>query len=268
MIPILKKAGITVNHQTLQRHRHRRDAVERAQRRSSTSQLNPNETVTMLPWQSAANAQQFGLDVQQQGKKTTLFGTDGTDSPSQFKIPGTLRRRTSVRTSRHSTNPLDSRDRQGRRQVRPVRRVRRADLRGDGRRHEGDRVGLQGRRDAEPRERPGGDARRRTSRDAQNPLGIPIAFTVERQPGRQLRLPVPHQRVRASTSRSRPSDLGLTQRQYGRGAAHDHVGGAGAVVVSRAHPMQIFIQTIVNGIVTGLPVRADRARATRWCTGS
>ena len=31
MIPIFKKAGITVNHQTLQRHRHRRDAGQRDQ---------------------------------------------------------------------------------------------------------------------------------------------------------------------------------------------------------------------------------------------
>jgi hypothetical protein len=44
--------------------------------------------VTVLPWQAAANAQTFGLDVKQQHKTTTLFGTDGTNSPSQFKIPG------------------------------------------------------------------------------------------------------------------------------------------------------------------------------------
>jgi hypothetical protein len=43
----------------------------------------------VLPWQAAANAQQFGLDAKQQGKKTILFGTDGTNSPSQFHIPGT-----------------------------------------------------------------------------------------------------------------------------------------------------------------------------------
>ena len=45
-------------------------------------------TVTMLPWQTATNAQMFGLDAKQQGKTTILFGTDGTNSPSQFKIPG------------------------------------------------------------------------------------------------------------------------------------------------------------------------------------
>ena len=46
-------------------------------------------TVAILPWQAAANAQQFGLDAQQQHKKVILFGTDGTNSPSQFHIPGT-----------------------------------------------------------------------------------------------------------------------------------------------------------------------------------
>ena len=53
-----------------------------------TSQLNSAETVTVLPWQTAANAQQFGLDAKKQGKTTTLFGTDGTDSPTQFEIAG------------------------------------------------------------------------------------------------------------------------------------------------------------------------------------
>ena len=87
MTPILKKAGITVNHQT---YNGTDTGATLANALSSlvTSQLNASETVTILPWQAAANAQQFGLDAQQQGKKTTIFGTDGTDSPSQFKIPG------------------------------------------------------------------------------------------------------------------------------------------------------------------------------------
>jgi branched-chain amino acid transport system substrate-binding protein len=87
MIPILKKAGIKVNHQT---YNGTDTGATLANALSSlvTSQLNSSETVTVLPWQTAANAQQFGLDAKQQGKKTTIFGTDGTDSPSQFKIPG------------------------------------------------------------------------------------------------------------------------------------------------------------------------------------
>ncbi|MEO8967862.1 MAG: branched-chain amino acid ABC transporter substrate-binding protein [Solirubrobacteraceae bacterium] len=88
MTPILQKAGIKVNRQT---YNGTDTGATLANALSSlvTSQLNPSETVTVLPWQTAANAQQFGLDVQQQRKKTILFGTDGTNSPSQFKIPGT-----------------------------------------------------------------------------------------------------------------------------------------------------------------------------------
>jgi branched-chain amino acid transport system substrate-binding protein len=87
MTPILKKAGIKVNRQT---YNGTDTGATLANALSSlvTSQLTSSETVTILPWQTAANAQMFGQDAQQQGKKTTLFGTDGTDSPSQFMIPG------------------------------------------------------------------------------------------------------------------------------------------------------------------------------------
>jgi branched-chain amino acid transport system substrate-binding protein len=87
MTPILEKAGIKVNHQTINGTD---TGATLASALSSlvTSQLNSSETVTILPWQTASNAQQFGLDAKQQGKTTTIFGTDGTDSPSQFKIPG------------------------------------------------------------------------------------------------------------------------------------------------------------------------------------
>jgi branched-chain amino acid transport system substrate-binding protein len=87
IIPILKKAGIKVNHQTIN-GTDTGATLANALSSLVTSQLNSSETVTILPWQAAANAQQFGLDAKQQGKTTTLFGTDGTDSPSQFKIPG------------------------------------------------------------------------------------------------------------------------------------------------------------------------------------
>jgi branched-chain amino acid transport system substrate-binding protein len=88
MIPILTKAGIKVNHQTIN-GTDTGATLANAIQSLVTSQLNPAETVTILPWQAAANAQAFGLAAQQQKKKTTLFGTDGTNSPSQFKIPGT-----------------------------------------------------------------------------------------------------------------------------------------------------------------------------------
>src|ERR1700743_238991 len=87
MIPIFQKAGIKVNHQTINGTD---TGATRANAINSlvTSQLNADETVTMLPWQAAANAQQFGLAAQQQHKKTILLGNDGANSPSQFKIPG------------------------------------------------------------------------------------------------------------------------------------------------------------------------------------
>jgi branched-chain amino acid transport system substrate-binding protein len=87
MTPILKKAGIKVNHQTLN-GTDTGATLANAIKSLVTSQLNPAETVTILPWQTATSAQQFGLDAKQQGKKTILFGTDGTNSSSQFKIPG------------------------------------------------------------------------------------------------------------------------------------------------------------------------------------
>jgi branched-chain amino acid transport system substrate-binding protein len=88
IIPILQKAGIKVNHQTIN-GTDTGATLASAINSLVTSQLNPDETVTMLPWQTAANAQQFGLEVQKQHKTTILFGTDGTNSPSQFKIVGT-----------------------------------------------------------------------------------------------------------------------------------------------------------------------------------
>ena len=87
MIPIFQKAGIKVNHQTIN-GTDTGATLANAINSLVTSQLTPDETVTMLPWQAAANAQQFGLEVQKQHKTTTLFGTDGTNSPSQFKIVG------------------------------------------------------------------------------------------------------------------------------------------------------------------------------------
>ena len=88
MVPILKKAGIKVDHQTLNgtdTGATLADGDQVARHLASDAQ---DETVAMLPWQTATNAQQFGQDAKQAGKTTILFGTDGTNSPSQFNIPG------------------------------------------------------------------------------------------------------------------------------------------------------------------------------------
>ena len=105
MIPILTKAGIKVNHQTIN-GTDTGATLASALKSLVTAQLTPDETVTVLPWQAAANAQQFGLEAKQQGKKTILFGTDGTNSPSQFNIPGTYISTFGPDIST-STNPLD-----------------------------------------------------------------------------------------------------------------------------------------------------------------
>jgi branched-chain amino acid transport system substrate-binding protein len=88
MIPILEKAGIKVDHETIN-GTDTGATLSNALSSLVTSKLNSNIQVAMLPWQAAANAQQFGLDAQQQHKKVILFGTDGTNSPSQFHIAGT-----------------------------------------------------------------------------------------------------------------------------------------------------------------------------------
>jgi branched-chain amino acid transport system substrate-binding protein len=105
MIPILTKAGIKVNHQTVN-GTDTGATLASALKSLVTAQLTPDETVTVLPWQAAANAQQFGIYAEQQGKKTILFGTDGTNSPSQFHIPGTYISTFGPDIST-STNPLD-----------------------------------------------------------------------------------------------------------------------------------------------------------------
>jgi branched-chain amino acid transport system substrate-binding protein len=87
MIPVLQKAGVKVNHQTLN-GTDTGATLANAIKSLVTSQLNSSETVTFLPWQTATDAQMFGQDAQQQGKKTVLFGTDGTNSPTQFTIVG------------------------------------------------------------------------------------------------------------------------------------------------------------------------------------
>ena len=87
MTPLFTAAGITVNHQS---YNGNDTGATLSSDMSSlvTSQLNPSETVVVLPWQSAPNAELFGQTMQQQGKTATLFGTDGTNSPGQFIVPG------------------------------------------------------------------------------------------------------------------------------------------------------------------------------------
>ncbi len=87
MVPILKKAGIAVDHQTLN-GTDTGATLAAAIKSLVTSHLSAQDGVAMLPWQTASQAQMFGQDAKQAGKTVILFGTDGTNSPSQFNIPG------------------------------------------------------------------------------------------------------------------------------------------------------------------------------------
>jgi branched-chain amino acid transport system substrate-binding protein len=86
MTPVFQGAGVKVTHLTY--NGTDTGATLSGVLSSLATKVTPEQTVVMLPWQTAANAQQFGLDLKQQGKKVVLFGTDGTNSPGQFKIPG------------------------------------------------------------------------------------------------------------------------------------------------------------------------------------
>ncbi len=80
MLPIFKKAGIKVDHESV--------SQKVTDFSSLVAKVTPSTSVVVLPWQVAANAQQFGRDLAQEHKKAVIFGTDGLYSPSAFTIPG------------------------------------------------------------------------------------------------------------------------------------------------------------------------------------
>jgi branched-chain amino acid transport system substrate-binding protein len=80
MVPIFKAAGIKVDHESV--------SQKVTDFSSLVAKVTPATTVVVLPWQIAANAQQFGRNLAQQHKKTLIFGTDGLFSPGTFTING------------------------------------------------------------------------------------------------------------------------------------------------------------------------------------
>ncbi len=80
MIPVLQKAGITVDHESVSQK-----VVDFS---SLVAKVTPAMTVVVLPWQIAGNAQQFGKDLAQEHKNAVIFGTDGLFSPGTFEITG------------------------------------------------------------------------------------------------------------------------------------------------------------------------------------
>ncbi len=79
MIPVFKAAGIKVDHESV--------SQKVTDFSSLVAKVTPQTTVVVLPWQVAANGQQFGKDLQQEHKTATIVGTDGMQS-SSFTIPG------------------------------------------------------------------------------------------------------------------------------------------------------------------------------------
>jgi branched-chain amino acid transport system substrate-binding protein len=80
MEPIFKNAGIKVDHESV--------SQKTTDFSSLVSKVTPDTSVVVLPWQVAANAQQFGRNLAEQHKKAVIFGTDGLFSPGTFTING------------------------------------------------------------------------------------------------------------------------------------------------------------------------------------
>src|SRR6516225_2779665 len=80
MTPVFQAAGIKVDHESV--------SQKVTDFSSLVAKVTPETTVVVLPWQVAANAQQFGRNLAQQHKNAVIFGTDGLFSPGTFTING------------------------------------------------------------------------------------------------------------------------------------------------------------------------------------
>jgi branched-chain amino acid transport system substrate-binding protein len=80
MVPVFQAAGVKVDHESVSQKVTDFSAL--------VAKVTAADTVVVLPWQVAANAQQFGRDLAQQHKKAVIFGTDGLFSPGTFTING------------------------------------------------------------------------------------------------------------------------------------------------------------------------------------
>ena len=80
MTPIFNAAGIKVDHESVSQKVTDFSAL--------VAKVTPATSVVVLPWQVAANAQQFGRDLAQQHKTVVIFGTDGLYDTKAFTISG------------------------------------------------------------------------------------------------------------------------------------------------------------------------------------
>ena len=177
MMPIFKAAGIKVDHESV--------SQKTTDFSSLVAKVTPATTVVVLPWQVAANAQQFGRNLAQQHKKAVIFGTDGLFSPGTFTINGSY---VSSFGPDITAIPADTAIAAAREdEVRVLRHVRPAGVRGDARDRRGHRLGLQVRPDAEPGQRAGSD-----QEDERADLDPRAADQVRlpRRPGQRQVLPV------------------------------------------------------------------------------
>src|SRR5437764_8632 len=80
MTPVFQAAGIKVDHESV--------SQKLTDFSSLVSKVTPQTSIVVLPWQVAANAQQFGRNLAEQKKNAVIFGTDGLFSPGTFTIDG------------------------------------------------------------------------------------------------------------------------------------------------------------------------------------
>jgi branched-chain amino acid transport system substrate-binding protein len=76
----LKKEGVQTTRESVNQKQTDFSAI--------VSRIADDTDVVFLPWQIAANAQQFGKQMQEQGKDAVIFGSDGLFSPDDFSIAG------------------------------------------------------------------------------------------------------------------------------------------------------------------------------------
>ena len=80
MTPVFTAAGVKVDHESV--------SQKVTDFSSLVAKVTPATTVVVLPWQIAANAQQFGRNLAQQHKNALIFGTDGLYDTTHFTISG------------------------------------------------------------------------------------------------------------------------------------------------------------------------------------
>jgi branched-chain amino acid transport system substrate-binding protein len=80
MTPVFAAAGIKVDHESVSQK-----VTDFA---ALVAKVTPATSVVVLPWQVAANAEQFGRDLAQQHKTAVIFGTDGLYDTKAFTISG------------------------------------------------------------------------------------------------------------------------------------------------------------------------------------